>query len=99
MPNVAIAKDSFFNFFDYTCIMHDAIDHTIVYEYVEMLKDLVVDGNSFSKGERFHQVNFSLLAGTFSFIVWERDTPPNVTRKPEILRIVRQSEIAPLLFW
>lgn len=93
--------ESFFNVFEYAFLMHDAIDQGLVYDGVEITKDITTtSGIQLHKGEAFHQVNFYFDKAMFAFIVWQ----PSSESTDGIIRPTRevdipQAELAPFLVW
>ena len=94
--------ESFFNVFEYCFLMHDAIDHGLVYDGgIVITKDITTaSGIQLHKGEAFHQVNFYFDKAMFAFIVWQPayeslDGTIRPTREVD----VPQAELAPFLVW
>lgn len=93
--------DSFFWIFSFHNFMHDACDHTLTYEGVEVTKDILLpSGKSLVKGTSYETVYFSFVSSTFHFINWIY-----VPEKTEVLIdeskyiLIPQSELAPFLCW
>lgn len=95
-------RESFFRVFEYGFLMHDAIDHGLVYDGgITITKDIfTTSGIQLDKGDEFHQVNFYFDKSMFSFLVWQAaeesvDTTIRPTRQVDI----PQAELAPFLVW
>ena len=97
--------ESFFGLFEFTYIMHDAIDCGLVYEGITILKDIETgSGKRLNKGDEFHQVNFDFKEQTLSFVIYEsaeaHDRSGGTgTLNPTKLVVIQQAELAQFLYW
>lgn len=94
--------ESFFNVFEYAFLMHDAIDHGLVYDGgIVITKDITTaSGIQLHKGEEFHQVNFYFDKAMFAFIVWQPSSEStDGTIRPTREVDIPQTELAPFLVW
>jgi hypothetical protein len=94
--------DSFYHIFDYGFLMHDAIDHGLVYDGgIVITKDITTtSGIQLLKGEEFHQVNFYFDKAMFAFICWQPSSEStDGTIRPTREVDIPQAELAPFLVW
>lgn len=97
--------ESFFNCFEYACVLHDAIDKGLVYEGCVISRNIATkSGCMLKSGEEFEAVWFSFGRQEFNFIKsWVPKDPedpecPHHIAGPGSISIP-QSELAPFLVW
>lgn len=103
MPNYTCNDTSFFDIFSFHNIMHDAIDGGIIYEGIDILRDIPELG--LVKDSSYDQVNFlfhskELDCPILYFITWGVATSNGVVNPiPELSRQVKLSDIASFCKW
>lgn len=95
-------SESFYNLFDYSHTMHDAIDYGLVYEGITITRNIqTVSGKVLKAGDSYDAVWFLWKEQLFQFIDWVPDSPGsfNWVPDPETLIEIYQSELANFLHW
>jgi hypothetical protein len=92
--------DSFFYIFDYSHMMHDAIDGGLVYECCDVTKDITTArGFKLKKGQHYEAVWFLFEKSLFQFIDWVPGDDGTYIPNPKTLIEIPQLELAPFLKW
>ncbi len=100
-------KESFFELFSYSHMMHDAIDQGLVYEDCLITRNIIIAefrphpkcGIVFREGDTFEAIWFSFRDMNFQFIhSWVPKDPYNYEPDSQSF-IISQKDLAPYLVW
>lgn len=98
--------ENFFNIFNYNHMMHDAIDGGLVYECIDITRDLcTASGLKLWKGDSYEACWFLFKkGGVFQFIDWvssDPNIPDHYNRIPDPKTFIEisQAEMAPFIHW
>lgn len=92
---------SFFDVFQFSHLMHDAIDGGLVYEGITILRDIETSsGLKLKQGDYYESLWFLFATMEFQFINWEPKFPNAAEYIPDDSSVfIPQSELAPFLVW
>jgi hypothetical protein len=94
--------ESFYYIFEYGHMMHDAIDHGLVYECIKITRDIETEsGKILKKDDTYEAVWFLWDKQLFQFIDWIPDSKGshNYIPDPKTLVEIPQSELARFTHW
>ncbi len=95
-------NESFFRVFDYSHMMHDAIDGGLTYEIIKIRKDIKTkSGFELKIGKEYETCYFIFGKAEFQFINWipSKDNPGIRDPDPQNSITIPQDELAPFLIW
>ncbi len=98
--------ESFFRIFEFSHLMHSAIDYGIVYELITITQNIITaSGYELRIDDQYHQMIFSFKDQTFTFASYEsveeydrRGSKDGILQYSKVI-VIPQAELAPFLVW